>query len=50
MKKVEIQYLEKLHKRHYDLPSLPEKTKIENIEKLVTNLNDKTECIIHTKI
>ena len=41
--KVGVQYPEKLHKFHNDLPFLPEKTKIEKVEKLVTNLHDKTE-------
>ena len=44
---VGIQYPENLHKLHNDFPFLPERIKIENIEKLVTNLHDKTEYIIH---
>ena len=38
-----VQDPEKLHEFHNDLPFLPEKTKIEKVEKLVTNLHDKTE-------
>ena len=34
---VNIQYPEKLHELHNDLPFLPERMKIENIEKLVAN-------------
>ena len=34
---------------HNDLPFLPERMKIEKVEKLVTNLHDKTECVIHIK-
>ena len=40
---VDVQYLEKLHELHNDLPFLPERMKIEKVEKLVTNLHDKTE-------
>ena len=40
---VDIQYLEKLHELRNDLPFLPERMKIEKLEKLVTNLHDKTE-------
>ena len=34
---VNIQFPEKLHELHNDLPFLPERIKIENIEKLVAN-------------
>ena len=37
----DIQYPEKLHQLHNDLPFLPERKKITKIEKLVTNLYDK---------
>ena len=40
----DVQYLEKLHELH-DLPFLPERMKIGNIEKLVTNLHDTTQVI-----
>ena len=43
---VDVQYPEKLHELHNDLPSLPERMKIEKVEKLVTNLYDKTEHVI----
>ena len=33
----DVQYLEKLHELHNDLPFLPEKMKIEKVEKLVAN-------------
>ena len=45
----DVQYTEKLHELHDDLPFLPERMKIENVEKLVVNLHDKTEYVIHTK-
>ena len=46
---VDGQYLEKLHELHNDLPFLPERMKIEKVEKLVCNLHDKTEYIIHIR-
>ena len=44
---VNVQYTEKLHELHNDLPFLPERTKIEKVEKLVTNLHDKTQYVNH---
>ena len=46
---VDVQYPEKLHEPHYDLLFLPERMKIEKVEKLVTNLHDKTEYVIHIR-
>ena len=46
---VDVEYLEKLHELHNDLPFLPESIKIENVEKLVANLQDKTEYVIHIR-
>ena len=46
---VDVQYLEKLYELHNDLPFLPERMKIEKVEKLVTNLHDKTEYVIHIR-
>ena len=46
---IDVQYPEKLHEPHNDLPFLPERIKIEKLEKLVTNLHDKTEYVIHTR-
>ena len=46
---VDVQYLEKLHELHNDLPFLPERMKIEKVEKLVANLHDKIEYVIHKK-
>ena len=45
--KVDIQYPEKLHEFHNDLLFLPERMKFEKVEKVVTNLHDKTEYVIH---
>ena len=46
---VDVQYLEKLHELHNDLPFSHEIMKIEKVEKLVTNLHDKTEYVIHIR-
>ena len=46
---VDAQYLEKVHGFHNDLPVLPERMKIEKIEKLVANLHDKTEYVRHIR-
>ena len=46
---VYVQYLKNLHELHNDLPFLHEGMKIEKVEKLVANLFDKTEYIIHTR-
>ena len=45
----DVQYLAKLHELHNDLPFLPEKMKIKNFGKLVANLHDKTEYVIHIR-
>ena len=45
----DVQYPENLHNLHNDLPFLPERMKIENVEKLLANLHDKTEYVIHIR-
>ena len=45
---VEVQYLKKLHEIHNDLPFLSERMKVKEVEKLVANLHDRTEYVIHT--
>ena len=45
--KVDVQHNKKLHELHSDLPFLPERMKIEKLEKVEPNLHDKTENIIH---
>ena len=40
---IDIQYLEKLHELQNDLLFLPERIKIEKVEKLVANLHDKND-------
>ena len=44
---VDVQYPEKLHESHNDLLFLPERMKIEKLEKLVTNLHDKNIQFYH---
>ena len=44
---VDVQYPEKLHEPHNDLPFLPERMKLEKVEKLAANLHDQTEYVIH---
>ena len=46
---VDVQYPQKLHGLHNDLPFLPERMKIEKVEKFITNVNDKTEYVIHIR-
>ena len=43
---VDVQYIQTLHELHNDLRFLPERIKIEKVEKLVTNLHE-TEYVIH---
>ena len=47
--KLEVQYVEKLRELHNDLPFLPERMKIEKVEKLVANLHDKTQYVIQIR-
>ena len=46
---VDVQNTEKLHELHNDLPFLLEKMKIEKVERLLANLHDKTEYVIHIR-
>ena len=46
---VDVQYLENLHKVYNDLPFLPERIKIEIVEKLTANLHNKIYYVIHIK-
>ena len=43
------QYLKKLHDLYDDFPFSPERMKIEKVKKLVANLHDKTEYVIHIR-
>ena len=46
---VDCQYPEKSHELLNDLPFLPERMKIEKVEKLVANLHDKNEYVIQIR-
>ena len=46
---VDVQYPQKLHEIDNVLLFLPDTIKIEKVEKIVTNLHDKTEFVIHIK-
>ena len=46
---VDVQYHEKLHELHNDLPFLQKRMKIVKVEKLVANLHDKTEYGKHKR-
>ena len=46
---VDLQYPEKLHELHNDLSFLPLRVKIEKFKKLLANLHDKTEYVIHIR-
>ena len=46
---IDVQYIEKLHELLNYFTFLPERLKIEKIEKLVVNLLDKTGYVIHIR-
>ena len=46
---IDLEYLEKLHELHNDLPFWRGRMKIENVEKLVANFNDKTKYVIRIR-
>ena len=46
---VDVQYLEKSQELHNDLPFFSGKMKVQKVEKLVANLHDKTEYVIHIR-
>ena len=46
---VDLQYPEKLHELHNDLSFLPQRVKTEKFKKLLANLHDKTEYVIHIR-
>ena len=47
---VDAYYRNKLQNLHSDLPFLPERTIINNTKKLVCNLNDKKNYIVHINV
>ena len=46
---VDVQYFRKLLEYHNDLPFFLQRIKIEKVENLVANLDDKTEYVIHIR-
>ena len=44
---VDLDYLEDLHNLHNDYPLAPERVRIGNVEKLIPNLNNKTNYVVH---
>ena len=44
---VDLEYPEDLHALHNDYPLAPERIKIKNVEKLIPNLNNKTNYVVH---
>ena len=45
--KVDLEYPEYLHDLHNDYPLAPERIKIRNVEKLIPNLNSKTNYVVN---
>ena len=45
--KVDLEYPEDSHDLHNDYPLSPERNKIRNVEKLISNLNNKTNYVVH---
>ena len=46
---INVRYPKELHDSHNDLPFMCEKMKINKVEKLVPNLHDKKEYVIHIR-
>ena len=46
---VDVEYPQNLHDLHGDLPSLPERMKTNKCSKLVCNLYDKNNYVVHIK-
>ena len=44
---VDLEYPEDLHDLHNEYPLAPERIKIRNVEKLIPNLNNKTNYFVH---
>ena len=47
---VDIDYPEKLFDLHKDLPFLPERKKVNKIEKLICSIEDKEKYVIHIRV
>ena len=46
---VDIDYLKELFNLHKDLPLLPERKKVEKVEKLICSIEDKEKYVIHIR-
>ena len=46
---VDVEYPKKLFDSHKDLPFLPERKKLEKVEKLVCSIEDKEKYVIHIR-
>ena len=44
---VDLEYIENFHDLHNDYPSASERIKFRNVEKLIPNLNNKTNYVVH---
>ena len=44
---VDLEYPEHLLKLHNNYPLVPERVKIGNVEKVIPNLNNKTNYVVH---
>ena len=44
---VDLEYPEQLHKLHNDYPLVSERVKIGNVDKLIPNLNNMTNYVVH---
>ena len=44
---VDLDYPEDLHNLYNDYPLAPERVQIGNVEKLIPNLNNKTNFVVH---
>ena len=46
---IDVKHPEDIYELHGDLPFLSERKKLETVEKLATNLQDKTEYVTHIR-
>ena len=44
---LDLEYPEDLHNLHNDYPLAPERVNMGNVEKLIPNLNNKTNYVVH---
>ena len=47
---VDVDYPKKLFDLHKDLPFLPERKKVNKVEKLICSIEDKEKYVIHIKV